>query len=178
MASLWGRLLTKLLTGGEFLTRLPLVSTLLPVLRKPLWGRLLTGGGLTTRLTTRPASNSPLLPRVRKPLWGRLLTGGGFSTRLPLTSHYFSTSSQTIPRPHFSANSTTCRATVVNCINAARSAHAPLASKIASAVFSPAPSGVGHPRNACTIDRNASSAVPIVCHPFAVMMQPTARPSR
>jgi hypothetical protein len=50
------------------------------------------------------------------------------------------------------------------------------ASGVGAVVLMHTPSGVGQPRSACTIDRNATRVVVVACHPDAQTMQPTARP--
>src|SRR5882672_6762059 len=70
---------------------------------------------------------------------------------------------------HYSTvpNVTTCPPRLANCSSA---------SCAGAVVLMHTPNGVGQPRSACTIDRNATRVVAAACHPDAQTMQPTARP--
>jgi hypothetical protein len=63
------------------------------------------------------------------------------------------------------ANSTTCRPTVWSWNRTLSSTQAPSGPNTARAELMPTPSGVGQPRSECTIERSATSVVPVACQP-------------
>lgn len=77
-----------------------------------------------------------------------------------------------------SANSAACAPTVSSWAATFASEQLSALSKRVSSVLTAAPKGVGQPRSAWTIYRSDVSTVPAACQPYAVTMQPTARPSR
>lgn len=77
-----------------------------------------------------------------------------------------------------SPNSTTCCPSVRNCLDTLASTQLPAESKHGACVLTTMPSGVGHPRNACTVERIAASVASPACGACDATMQLTARPSR